>query len=72
VGLAELEKLHNEVKALAASEPTPAPESPEEITAGAGAVTELQERAAPMDERPIKQEKGEAPQISPADLIAES
>ena len=61
VGLAELEKLHNEVKALAATEPTPAP--PEEIIVGAGAFTVLRESAATMDEQPIRQEKGEAPQI---------
>ena len=65
-----MEKLHNEVKALAATEPTPAP--PEEIIVGAGAFTVLRESAATMDEQPIRQEKGEAPQISPSDLIAES
>ena len=69
VGLAELEKLHNEVKALAATEPTPAP--PKKIIAGAGPITVLQE-SAPMGEQPIRQEKLEAPGISPADLIAES
>jgi len=72
VGLAELEKLHNEVKALAAtvghrgeSEPPP----PKEIIAGAGPITVLR-KSAP--ERPIKQEKPEAPEISPAELIAEA
>jgi len=69
VGLAELEKLHNEVKALAASEPTPAP--PKEIIAGAGPITVLR-KSAPMDEQPIRQEKNTAPEISPADLIAEA
>ena len=64
VGLAELEKLHNEVKALAATEP-PAP--PEEITADVGPIPVLRE--TPVDEQPIKHAE---PAMTPTELLAEA
>jgi soluble lytic murein transglycosylase-like protein len=60
VGLAELEKLHNELKALAATEP-PAP--PEEIPADAGPLE------TPVDEQPIEHAE---PVMTPTELLAEA
>jgi len=62
VGLAELEKLHDELKALAATEP---PTPPEEITADAGPIP----HETPADEQPIEHAE---PVMTPTELLAEA
>ena len=67
VGLAELEKLHNEVKALAATEP-PAP--PEEITADVGPIP--MPRETPADEQPIERAEPVFAGMTAIELLAEA